>query len=100
MNYIGTAVTDIGISKKTNQDSVCVKIAESEKHGQVAMVVLCDGMGGLAKGELASATVIRAFSKWFDDLIRCERRQQTAPPHPRRIQACQKSSHRRGSARG
>ncbi|MBR3173279.1 MAG: serine/threonine-protein phosphatase [Eubacterium sp.] len=67
MNYIGTAVTDIGISKKTNQDSVCVKIAESEKHGQVAMVVLCDGMGGLAKGELASATVIRAFSKWFDD---------------------------------
>lgn len=66
MNFYGSAVTDVGISKKTNQDSVCVKIAETKKHGQVAMVVLCDGMGGLDKGELASATVIRAFSNWFE----------------------------------
>ena len=29
--------------------------------------VVCDGMGGLAKGELASATVIRHFSRWFDE---------------------------------
>lgn len=67
MHFIGTAVTDVGISKKTNQDSVCVKIAQTKKHGQVAMVVLCDGMGGLDKGELASATVIRAFSNWFEN---------------------------------
>ena len=67
MQYIGSAVTDIGISKKTNQDSVCVKIANTDKHGQVAMVVLCDGMGGLDKGELASATVIRRFSEWFEN---------------------------------
>lgn len=66
MQFIGSAVTDVGISKKTNQDSVCVKIAETKKHGQIAMVVLCDGMGGLEKGELASATVIRAFSNWFE----------------------------------
>lgn len=67
MQFIGSAVTDVGISKKTNQDSVCVKIAETKKHGQIAMVVLCDGMGGLEKGELASATVIRVFSDWFDN---------------------------------
>ena len=67
MQFIGSAVTDVGISKKTNQDSVCVKIAETKRHGQIAMVVLCDGMGGLEKGELASATVIRAFSDWFDN---------------------------------
>lgn len=30
------------------------------------MGVLCDGMGGLAKGELASAAVVRAFEEWFD----------------------------------
>lgn len=66
MRYIGSAVTDIGISKKTNQDSACVKIANTKKHGQAAMAVLCDGMGGLDKGELASATVIRAFSNWFE----------------------------------
>ncbi|MFR5875173.1 MAG: PP2C family protein-serine/threonine phosphatase [Eubacterium sp.] len=67
MQFLGAAVTDVGISKKTNQDSVCVKVAETKKHGQVAMVVLCDGMGGLDKGELASAAVIRAFSNWFEN---------------------------------
>lgn len=67
MIFNASAVTDIGNTKKTNQDSVCVKIAQSEKYGQVAMAVLCDGMGGLDKGELASATVIRAFSKWFEE---------------------------------
>ena len=46
MKYFASAVTDIGNTKKTNQDSVCVKIAQSEKYGQIAMVVLCDGMGG------------------------------------------------------
>ena len=30
------------------------------------MAVICDGMGGLSKGELASATVIRRFSNWFE----------------------------------
>lgn len=67
MQFIGTAITDVGISKKSNQDSVCVKIAETKKYGQVAMAVLCDGMGGLDKGELASATVIKAFSNWFEN---------------------------------
>lgn len=36
---------------------------------QVLMAIVCDGMGGLSKGELASATVIREFSKWFDELL-------------------------------
>lgn len=65
MRYIAAAVSDKGISKPVNQDSVCVKVADSCR-GQTAMAVLCDGMGGLAKGELASGTVIRAFSDWFD----------------------------------
>ena len=33
--------------------------------GHVLLCVICDGMGGLSKGELASATVIRAFAAWF-----------------------------------
>lgn len=66
MKYLGSAVTDIGIIKKTNQDSVCLKIADTEAHGQIVMCVLCDGMGGLEKGELASATVVRVFEEWFD----------------------------------
>ena len=65
MRFIATADTDVGISKTTNQDSALIKHASTDT-GEVLMAILCDGMGGLAKGELASATVIREFSKWFD----------------------------------
>lgn len=66
MNYLAVADTDIGISKKTNQDSVLLKHVNSGV-GEILLAIICDGMGGLSKGELASATVIRAFSKWFDE---------------------------------
>lgn len=66
MRFIATADTDIGISKNTNQDSLLVKHAKTDI-GEVLMAIVCDGMGGLSKGELASATVIRAFSDWFDN---------------------------------
>lgn len=57
--------TDIGISKKTNQDSYGVKVIANNER-ETLLAILCDGMGGMAKGELASATVIRAFSDWFE----------------------------------
>jgi len=66
MRFIATADTDIGISKDTNQDSVLIKHAKAEGK-EVLLAVVCDGMGGLSKGELASATVIRAFAQWFDE---------------------------------
>ncbi len=66
MRYTAIAETDVGISKSTNQDSVLIKHATFDG-GEVLMAIVCDGMGGLAKGELASATVIRAFSRWFDE---------------------------------
>lgn len=60
MRFAATADTDIGISKNTNQDSVLIKHA-SYDGGEVLLAVICDGMGGLARGELASATVIRVL---------------------------------------
>lgn len=66
MRFMATADTDVGISKDTNQDSVLIKHAKSEGK-EVLLAVICDGMGGLSNGELASATVVRAFSKWFDE---------------------------------
>ena len=66
MHYLAIADTDIGNVKQTNQDSVLIKHGETEK-GEILLAVICDGMGGLEKGELASATVIRTFSKWFDE---------------------------------
>lgn len=64
MEYIISAATDIGISKETNQDSYGVKLIDT-KLGRIVAAVLCDGMGGLSKGELASATVVDAFQKWM-----------------------------------
>lgn len=58
--------TDVGIRKATNQDSIGYKEAQTDK-GTILFAIICDGMGGLAKGELASATIIRAFSHWFEN---------------------------------
>lgn len=66
MNFKIVAHTDIGIKKKTNQDSVLVKVAQTD-YGKVCLATVCDGMGGLAKGELASATVIRQLADWFEE---------------------------------
>lgn len=66
MNYQIAVHTDVGIKKDTNQDSLCVKQAETEK-GTILLAIICDGMGGLEKGEVASATIIKAFSDWFED---------------------------------
>ena len=64
MDFLAAVHTDVGIKKSTNQDSVFLEIADT-RYGQVTLAVLCDGMGGLQKGEVASAMLIRAFSKWF-----------------------------------
>ena len=66
MHFTATADTDVGISKKNNQDSVLIKHA-SYAGGEVLLAIICDGMGGLSKGELASASVIKTFSRWFDE---------------------------------
>lgn len=65
VRFVATADTDIGISKDTNQDSLLIKQALTER-GEVLLAVVCDGMGGLSKGELASAVVVKAFSDWFE----------------------------------
>lgn len=64
MRFITAWRTDIGLKKKTNQDSMLILEAETD-HGQVLLAAVCDGMGGLAKGEVASAAAIRALSEWF-----------------------------------
>ena len=65
MNFIVSATTDIGLTKSTNQDSYNVRVF-STNQGKVVLAVLCDGMGGLSKGEVASASVVNAFCKWAD----------------------------------
>lgn len=65
MGYTAVYNTDVGIKKKTNQDSLAIKLAETPQ-GDAIFAIVCDGMGGLAKGEVASKEVIYAFCEWFD----------------------------------
>lgn len=65
MNFIVSATTDIGLTKSTNQDSYAVRVFNTKK-GKITFAILCDGMGGLSKGEVASASLINAFCKWSE----------------------------------
>ena len=66
MKFISHIHTDIGIKKSVNQDSALIMEAKTD-YDNVMFCVLCDGMGGLANGEVASATVIKAFANWFEN---------------------------------
>jgi serine/threonine protein phosphatase PrpC len=65
MEFMIQACTDVGTTKKTNQDSFSVKILNTAA-GKMVFAIMCDGMGGLEKGEVASATVVTAFNKWVE----------------------------------
>lgn len=64
MSFITAVRTDIGTRKKTNEDSVLVIQAQTDR-GPAMLVSVCDGMGGLAKGEVASSAMVHALDNWF-----------------------------------
>ncbi|MDL2225729.1 protein phosphatase 2C domain-containing protein [Eubacteriales bacterium OttesenSCG-928-M02] len=66
MRVLTAYQTDVGNQKDTNEDSLCIQVAETDR-GIAIFAAVCDGMGGLSKGELASATVIRALEAWFEE---------------------------------
>lgn len=68
MNFIISATTDIGLTKNTNQDSYNVRVINTSI-GKIVFAVLCDGMGGLSKGEIASGSLVNAFCKWADEKL-------------------------------
>lgn len=64
MDFVTAFCTDVGIKKETNQDSMLLQRADTD-YGPVLFAAVCDGMGGLAKGEVASAEAVRMLSAWF-----------------------------------
>lgn len=64
MKYTAVSHTDKGIVKDINQDSMLLMQAKSSM-GEIIFAAICDGMGGLKKGEVASAEVICALANWF-----------------------------------
>lgn len=63
-HYTVAAQSDMGTTKSVNQDSLTVKVANTPC-GEAALAVLCDGMGGLEQGEVASSVVVRTYEQWF-----------------------------------
>lgn len=61
------AVTDQG-RRRSNQDSHGSGV-RSTSLGEVTLGVVCDGVGGLAQGEVASSTVVRAVERWFSETL-------------------------------
>ena len=59
--------TDRGKVRRVNQDAAMIKVANTRRHGRISFVAVCDGMGGLSKGEVASCKAIRALENWFQE---------------------------------
>lgn len=58
------AYTDVGIRKKINQDAYGLRVVESGPY-ELGFAIVCDGVGGMSEGELASGLVVCAFLEWF-----------------------------------
>jgi serine/threonine protein phosphatase PrpC len=61
--YLISAITDSGNVRENNEDRVKVWKFDTPV-GPVVLAVLCDGMGGLSQGEVASQMTIQAFEQW------------------------------------
>lgn len=66
MKFSFQAKSEAGPVRKNNQDSIYAKKIHT-KIGNAFLGIVCDGMGGLSSGEVASRTVVNIFSDWFEN---------------------------------
>ncbi len=68
-------MTDIGNGRPSNQDAYLMK---KKKYGrkQCLLAAVCDGMGGLRRGEIASRYIIELLKQWFDEILSERMRQK------------------------
>lgn len=76
-----------GLVREANEDACCA-MASMTQLGEVVMAVVCDGVGGLSCGEVASATVIMRFVEWFKAELPSLLRDMRAGLDCRLIQSC------------
>lgn len=75
MNLFG--LTDIGLVRKNNQDSYAIRVLDDN----LAIAVVCDGMGGAQAGNVASAVAVESFAAAVEDACK-----NGVPPDPERKQ--------------
>ncbi len=63
-----TAVSEIGLCKRENQDRILARIGEGP-WGDFGLFVIADGMGGQAGGGLAAEIAIRICEDWWHGIM-------------------------------
>ena len=63
------AISDVGVIKKVNEDSIIVKLAIGPK-GNHGIFAIFDGLGGLKKGDKASGICKSIFEHWWNNKIK------------------------------
>lgn len=67
MRVFGGCASDIGRVRKMNQDGILFRCLE-QKGQCFAVGAVCDGVGGLENGELASAMIIGEINRWVESV--------------------------------
>lgn len=62
------AISDKGLIKPSNQDNILVQIGE-HNGSEFGVFVVCDGLGGLAFGEVASVIGVKNMKKWWETSV-------------------------------
>ena len=86
MNLFG--LTDTGLVRKDNQDSYAIR----ELDEQLAVAVVCDGMGGAQAGNVASAVAVEAFAAFVEEAVRQSPPQDGAQREELMRAACRKAN--------
>lgn len=63
------AVSDKGSVKEINQDSVLIRKLKTPDNTLCVIGCICDGLGGLSAGEMASCTAVSVYSEWFTNVL-------------------------------
>ena len=67
MSYVSGYISDVGTVKKLNQDLTgCYR--KDIGCGEILMAFVCDGKGGVSRGDVAAHTVGREFIRWLEEV--------------------------------
>ena len=67
MKVYGGCASDVGTTREVNQDAVLFRM-KTEKKAIMSLLAVCDGIGGMSHGEVASSIIRDLMDRWFDEI--------------------------------
>lgn len=67
MKVYGGCASDVGTTREVNQDAVLFRM-KTEKKATMSLLAVCDGIGGMSHGEVASSIIRDLMDRWFDEI--------------------------------